>query len=116
MKFSVFTDFGSLNSVPVFNAVIKGLLKLEHEVVVNSLDADVAVIWSLLWHGRMEPNKRIWQEFHRQNKKVLVIEVGNIKRNITWKVGINGINRKADFGQMGNGPDRANKFLSLIHI
>ena len=110
MKFSVFTDFGSLNSVPVFNAVIKGLLKLEHEVVVNSLDADVAVIWSLLWHGRMEPNKRIWQEFHRQNKKVLVIEVGNIKRNITWKVGINGINRKADFGQMGNGPDRANKF------
>ena len=58
----------------------------------------------------MEPNKRIWQEFHRQNKKVLVIEVGNIKRNITWKVGINGINRKADFGQMGNGPDRANKF------
>ena len=79
MKFSVFTDFGSLNSVPVFNAVIKGLLKLEHEVVVNSLDADVAVIWSLLWHGRMEPNKRIWQEFHRQNKKVLVIEVGNIK-------------------------------------
>jgi hypothetical protein len=113
MKFSVFTNFGSLNSVPVFNAVKQGLLKLGHEIVENSLDADVAVIWSLLWHGRMLPNKRIWWEYHQQNKKVLVIEVGSIKRNITWKVGVDGINRRADFGPMGaeyNGPDRANKF------
>ena len=110
MKFGVFTENGSLNSLPVFNSVINGLLKQGHEVVQNSMDVDVPVIWSLLWHGRMAPNKTIWETFHSQNKKVLVIEVGNIKRNHTWKVGIDGINRKADFGPKNNGPDRVNKF------
>ena len=72
MKFGVFTENGSLNSLPVFNSVINGLLKQGHEVVQNSMDVDVPVIWSLLWHGRMAPNKTIWETFHSQNKKVLV--------------------------------------------
>jgi hypothetical protein len=36
-----------------------------------------------------------------------VIEVGGIKRNTTWKVGINGINRSADFGPVNNDSQRA---------
>ena len=116
MKFGVFTENGSFNSLPVFNSVLNGLLKQGHEVVQNSMDVDVPVIWSLLWHGRMAPNKTIWETFHSQNKKVLVIEVGNIKRNHTWKVGIDGINRKADFGPKNNGPAFFEKTGSVIII
>lgn len=107
MKFSLFTDNGPLNSPLVWEAVKSGLQRLGHSVDENNLDTDVPVIWSLLWHGRMMKNKPIWDKFRSQNKNVLVIEVGGIKRNTTWKVGINGINRSADFGPVNNDSQRA---------
>lgn len=109
MKFSLFTNNGSLNSPPVWDAVRSGLLKLGHIVDENNLDTEIPVIWSLLWHGRMMKNKLVWDRFRSQNKKVLVIEVGGIKRNSTWKVGINGINRLADFGPKNNNNTRVSK-------
>ena len=109
MKFSLFTNYGSLNSVPVWQSVRTGLESLGHQVVENDLSCDVPVIWSLLWHGRMIKNKLIWDQFRNQNKDVLVIEVGGIKRNTTWKVGVNGINRLANFGPKGNDDSRVNQ-------
>lgn len=109
MKFSLFTNYGSLNSVPVWQSVRTGLESLGHQVVENDLNCDVPVIWSLLWHGRMIKNKLIWDQFRNQNKDVLVIEVGGIKRNTTWKVGVNGINRLANFGPKGNDDSRVNQ-------
>lgn len=89
--FSFFTDYGALNSKPVFQALIEGTIKQGHSVVLNSLDADVAVIWSMLWQGRMSKNKEIYDFFKSQNKPVIVLEVGSIIRGITWRVGVNGI-------------------------
>lgn len=66
-------------------------------VVENTLDADVAVIWSLLWNGKMAGNRAIWNEFRKQGKPVVVLEVGGLNRNVTWKVGIDGINSRANF-------------------
>jgi len=109
MKFSLFSNYGSLNSVPVWQSARIGLESLGHQVVENDMDCDVPVIWSLLWHGRMIGNKPIWDRFRNQNKDVLVIEVGGIKRNTTWKVGINGINRLANFGTKGNDDSRVNQ-------
>ena len=34
-----------------------------------------------------------------KNKPVIVLEVGGLKRNLTFKIGINGVNRDADFAQ-----------------
>ena len=107
MKFSLFTKNSALVSPPVWEAVRKGLTVLGHTVDENNLHCDVPVIWSLLWHGRMARNKDIWEHFRKQNKNVLVIEVGGIKRNNTWKVGLNGINRQADFGTKDNDDSRA---------
>tara|TARA_B000000609_G_C24127788_1_gene323491 strand:- start:358 stop:1101 length:744 start_codon:yes stop_codon:yes gene_type:complete len=73
------------------------------------MDGDVHVIWSVLWYGRMAPNKVIWDEAQRQGKPVIVLEVGGIKRGTTWKVGINGINREAYFGPKGNDDTRVKK-------
>ena len=42
-----------------------------------------------------------------QNKQVLVLEVGGLKRGTTWKVGIDGINKEAYFGPDGNDDTRA---------
>ena len=109
MKFSLFTNYGPLNSPEVFNAVKIGLIGLGHTVVENDMDCDVPVIWSLLWNGRMMRNKQVWDHFRSQGKDVLVIEVGGIQRNKTWKVALNGINRKGNFGPNNNSSDRATK-------
>lgn len=107
IKFSLFTDNGAMNSKPVFEAFSQGCQQLGHEVVYNNMDADVAVIWSVLWHGRMASNKRVWDTYRSKNKPVIVLEVGALHRNIMWKVGINGINREANFGEKENTSDRA---------
>ena len=107
MKFSLFTHNGALNSKPVFEAFAQGVSTLGHEVVYNDLDADVAVIWSVLWHGRMSANKNVWDHFKKQNKKVIVLEVGALFRGTTWKVGIDGINGDAVFPDGNNKSDRA---------
>ncbi len=98
MKFSVFPQNSAIAGRPVFEAFIASLKDDNIDVVENNMDADVAVIWSVLWHGRMSANKAVWDHYRSQNKPVIVLEVGGIKRNETWKVGVNGINRDASFG------------------
>ena len=98
MKISVYTKFGPNNSKKVFNAFIESLEKAGEEVQINEdKNSDIVVIWSVLWQGRMIGYKRIWDECQLKNKPVVVLEVGGIKRNETFKVGINGVNREADF-------------------
>ena len=110
MKFSLWTDYGALNSKPVFDAFANSLNDDGHTVVYNDSSADVNVIWSVLFHGRMARNRQVWEH----NKPTIVLEVGGINRGVTWKVGLNGINRDAYFGPMGNNSVRANNLgLSL---
>ena len=109
MKFSLFREHGAQNSKPVFDAFADSLRSNGHVVVDNSYDCDVDVIWSVLWNGRMAPNKKIWEDFHNLNKKVIVLEVGGLVRGKTWKVAIDGINRDANFGNGGNDSTRANQ-------
>lgn len=99
MKIALFPEYGSLNSQPVFEALIQHLQSKNEEIMINKYDntCDVAVIWSVLWQGRMEKNKKVWEDFRSQGKPVVVLEVGGLRRNHTWKMGINGINRDADF-------------------
>jgi hypothetical protein len=98
MKFSLWTDYGALNSKPVFDAFANSLNNAGHTVVYNDSSADVNVIWSVLFHGRMARNRQVWD----QHKPTIVLEVGGIKRGTTWKVGLNGINRDAYFGPNNN--------------
>jgi hypothetical protein len=107
MKFSLWTQYGALNSKPVFNAFAQSLTKSGHVVLNNSFNVDVHVIWSVLWHGRMAQNKIVWDKARSENKPVIVLEVGGIKRGTTWKVGLNGINRNAYFGPADNNNSRA---------
>ena len=103
MKFSLWTDYGSLNSKPVFTAFANSLVDNGHTVIYNDDSADVNVIWSVLFNGRMARNQSIWE----QQKPTIVLEVGGIKRGTTWKVGLNGINRDGDYLPSGNDSTRA---------
>lgn len=99
MKISLFNNFGALNSVPVFAAFEQGLRALGIQSNSHDINADVAVIWSMLWSGRMRHNREIWKTFRGSGRNVIVLEVGMLKRGRTWKLGLNGVNRCAWFGQ-----------------
>jgi len=107
MRFSLWRQYGALNSKPIFDAFEAGAKRLGYSVSDNDPDADVDVIWSVLFHGRMRGNQTVWQNAQAKSKPVIVLEVGGIKRNDTWKVGINGINRDAYFGDGGRDSVRA---------
>lgn len=107
MKFSLWTQYGALNSAPVFDAFRTSVIAAGHTAVDNATDGDVDVIWSVLWNGRMAQNQLVWRNAGNINKPVIVLEVGGIQRGTTWKVGLNGINRDAYFGPNGNDDNRA---------
>ena len=107
MKFSLWKQYGALNSQPVFDAFAHSLMAAGHTVLWNTPGGDVDVIWSVLWHGRMAQNKAIWDRAVAQSKPVVVLEVGGIQRGTTWKVGLNGINRAGYFGEQNNDGSRA---------
>lgn len=112
MKFSLWTQYGALNSKPVFDAFRDSVVSAGHIAVDNNADSDVDVIWSVLWSGRMAQNHLVWKNALNKKKPVIVLEVGGIKRGTTWKVGLNGINKDAYFGPTGNSGERA-KMLGL---
>ena len=110
MKISHFPNNLPGNANLVYPQLVDAIQKTD-TLVENDLDADVALIWSVLWQGKMRPNKTVWDHYRAQNKPVIVIEVGGLIRNTTWKLGINGINRDADFALDNYMPeDRLKKF------
>jgi hypothetical protein len=109
MKFKLWREYGALNSRPVFDAFATSVVS-SGATIFDSVDydaADVHVIWSVLFHGRMARNRNIWDYCQRTGKPVIVLEVGGIQRGTTWKVGLNGINRDAYFCNSGNDGSRA---------
>jgi len=84
------------------------------KVVENDMSADCAVIWSCLWAGRMAPNKEIHEHFRSQNKPVIIIEVGALKRNITWKISVNNITTQGYYGHQEKLDYNRPKQLGLV--
>jgi len=114
MNFKLWREHGAQNAGPVFDAFEHSCISNGHTISSNTSyhHTDCHVIWSVLFHGRMARNKDIWTNSVRDNKAIIVLEVGGIKRGTTWKVGLNGINRDAFFGDKGNDSKRA-KALGL---
>ena len=95
-----------MNSKPVFEAFEHSLRNAGHVIEEDSMHSDVAVIWSVLFNGRMTGNKPIYDYYTKTGRKVIVLEVGGIQRGSTWKVGLNGINRDAYWGDSNNDDSR----------
>ena len=95
MRFKLYRQHGALNSRPIFDAFAQGVQSLGHSVVDDH--EDVAVIWSVLWAGRMSPNREIYFQCRDSGKPVIIIEVGNLRRNRTWRISLNHINNLGEF-------------------
>ena len=100
-RLSYFPDYTARNSKPVLEAFLNSARRKYH-VIENDMSADVAVIWSCLWDGRMAPNKEVHEHFRRENKPVIIIEVGALRRNVTWKIAVNNITSEGHYGHTEN--------------
>lgn len=90
------------NSGPVMTAMLHSLKSAGISVVENGLDADAAIIWSVLWAGRMAPNRSVWNHYRQQDKPVIVIDVGALYRGETWKIALNTITAAGYYGHTEN--------------
>lgn len=102
MKIAYFPSQSALNSKPVLAAFLEGCRTLSIETIENSMDCDAAVIWSVLFQGRMLGNQKVYEIYRKQGKPVFVIDVGTLKRGVLWKISLNNINRLAHWGNEKN--------------
>ncbi|MGA0791595.1 MAG: hypothetical protein ACO3TR_02245 [Burkholderiaceae bacterium] len=65
--------------------------------------ANVWVIWSLLWGGKMVANKKFWDLARKKKVPVLILDVGAIERGKTWKIAVNGLGKNCYFAPQDTG-------------
>jgi len=70
------------------------------KLLCNSLDADAAVIWSVLWQGRMRANKAIYDHYRGLGRPVVIIDIGSLHRGKTWKIAVNHITAQGHYGHL----------------
>lgn len=90
------------NSGPVLRAMRSALRRHGVEIQENSWDADAAIVWSVLWSGRMAGNQAVWSRYRDANKPVIVVDVGALYRGETWKVAVNCITARGYYGHKEN--------------
>lgn len=102
MKIAYFPNQVAFNGQNTLNAFLEGAKKHNFIPVENSFDADAAVIWSVLWNGRLARNELVYNTYRNQEKPVFILEVGALKRGQTWKVSLNHITSQGIYGNQEN--------------
>lgn len=98
------------NSPPVMSAVLSALQANGLKTIENSWDTDAAIIWSVLWNGRMRANQLVYEHYRRLNRPVIIIEVGALHRGRTWKIAVNHVTSQGYYGHTQDlDPDRPAK-------
>ena len=97
-----FQNSCALNAKEPMQALLAGALRHGIEARPNAMDADAAVIWSVLWFGRMRANQIIYEHYRRAGKPVIVIDIGALHRGHTWKVAVNHITVQGYYGHQEN--------------
>jgi hypothetical protein len=90
------------NSKPVMSAVLDCLQARGIQTQENSLTSDAAVIWSVLWAGRMAANQAVYEHYRSQGRPVIIIEIGALYRGDTWKIAVNNITADGYYGNHVN--------------
>jgi hypothetical protein len=102
MRVAYFPNQCAQNSGPVLQAMLTSLRKAGHVVEENSRDADAAIIWSVLWSGRMSANQAVWSHYRQQSRPVIVVDIGALYRGETWKIAVNSITANGYYGHTEN--------------
>jgi hypothetical protein len=102
MKLAHFPKYCALNSAAPMTAFLNSCRHHGIELAENSMTADAAVIWSVTWAGRMQPNQEIYQHYRQHNRPVIIVEVGALHRGHTWKIAVNNITADGFYGHLEN--------------
>ena len=102
MRVAYFPNQCAQNSVPVMQAMLDSLRRAGHTVEQNSYDCDAAIIWSVLWAGRMTANQAVWSHYRSLGRPVIVIDIGALYRGETWKIALNSITATGYYGHTEN--------------
>lgn len=100
MKIAYFPGQVALNGAPVMEAVLDCLQAAGHETQENSWTADAAVIWSVLWSGRMASNQAVYNHYRSLKCPVIIVEVGALYRGETWKISVNNVTADGYYGHL----------------
>jgi hypothetical protein len=90
------------NAQPVMSAVLDCLQARGIQTQENSMSSDAAIIWSVLWAGRMSANQAVYEHYRSQGRPVIVIEIGALYRGNTWKIAVNNITAQGYYGHLDN--------------
>lgn len=99
---AIFPLQAAQNSRAVMDAFVRSANDAGIHVVSNNMDCDAALIWSVLWSGRMRPNRKVYEHYRAQNKPVIIADIGALRRGITWKVAINHLTAEGYYGHHEN--------------
>jgi hypothetical protein len=102
MRVAYFPSQCAQNSVPVMQAMLDSLRRASHTVEQNSYDCDAAIIWSVLWAGRMTANQAVWSHYRSLGRPVVIIDIGALYRGETWKIAVNSITANGYYGHTEN--------------
>jgi hypothetical protein len=102
MRIAYFPNYVARNGSNILSAFLDGCAGRGISTIEDSLDADVAVIWSVLWHGRMAPNRAVWNHYRSLGRPVVIIDVGALYRGNTWKIAVNNITADGYYGHTQN--------------
>jgi hypothetical protein len=116
MYISYFPDQTAQKSQLIWQSFLDSCKKFNITAVENSMDSDAALIWSVLWQGRMEKNRLVYEHYRKQGKPVFILEVGALDRGRTWKVALNNITKYGNYANDENlDLDRAKKLgINLV--
>lgn len=81
-------------------AILECLQKAGVQTQENSMTSDAAIIWSVLWNGRMSQNKQVFEHYRAQGKPVIIVEIGALHRGVTWKVSVNHVTAQGYYGHL----------------
>ena len=112
MKFLLLPSTVSIAGKPIYEAFKKSLINNNHFILeTNDVEyhdnVDAVVIWSVLMTNIIR--KKAWELYYNK-KPIIVLEVGSLLRNKSWKISINGINRNAIWPKAELDTNRKNKF------
>ncbi len=84
------------------SAVLDSLQARGIQTQENSMHSDAVIIWSALFHGRMSKNREVYEHYRRENKPVIIVEIGALYRGNTWKIAVNNITAQGYYGHTEN--------------
>lgn len=90
------------NSTDVMSALLASAQGWGITTKADDKDCDAALIWSVLWNGRMAANQQIYQHYRNLGRPVIVVDVGCLHRGVTWKVAVDNINARGYYGHTEN--------------